>query len=879
MASKHPLRRSCAFCRARKIKCSNETICEACRRQGADCIYDFEPPRPKARNISQDSSRSDIGGPTGQASVNRQRSATIGSPTSSPVGIISEEITPVGDGDNVAQALEQKFYENFSTDAGPRSNPWQERISTYHRSIQNSAPGRNESLSAKFNPRNVKYTGILSLLTHDLVGLVTEQFGSLGCHHVEDGGARFFLCGLIGDETPTMFDNDPLGGNPLSDYGQRQQTQLIDVWFSVHPLSFLVSKTLLLRELRDGTHDEILLATMLADANFSIGDEVAVARGHVLLRWAIAQLRSRSLRSNQPSPSNGAAVDPSRMYSGISTRIFSGISTAQALMLLGWNSLCSFQIRRATCYIGLAGSIATEIKEQISSTAAPLISSRINGIDVFDVEKEVVAYLYWTTYSLSLWAFIQMGNGHFPALLPTSLTSIFLPVTEASSAIIQLDLVSENFSTLQRQKAVIREMWPLAHIVSVVAYIFALYPQDPDNIESLATRSWQEAPLLALQRIQQGKPTQDIACVCREINRVLMESIHILNRQVTEVSSRSLVLLVYHTMAIHFLFPIMPQGSVDEPMTPEVLDRLLGSAQEILHIFSLISEQPQDLFSITPSLRSSFPDAFCLAMDTCARAITLVDRKKRTGGLLVDLPTMHAYDGRMQLLASRLYATCQNEFLNQGRSLRQVRKHLRSCVRMYGGGGSRSGSSSSSSGSSGMPSPMHHPSPPPMMQASSSSDSDTMSTATTAVLGSSASSFVSPRDTTVPPALQPSLPSSESSGRSSGSNNSFSPVDDLYKPEWHSREELFHTVVDPNTLGTGGGGHLGVSDLVDMQNAWYPQMPNMIDFDVAGPMAGVQWDWPEVGGGVDATTSTAAAASDMESVLYYFENGHNKPPC
>ncbi|PHH75388.1 hypothetical protein CDD83_4408 [Cordyceps sp. RAO-2017] len=130
MASKHPLRRSCAFCRARKIKCSNETICEACRRQGADCIYDFEPPRPKARTISQDSSKAD---PTATPGVHRQRSSTCGSPKASPGSVMADDVAPLDDVENVALVLDQKFYENFSSDVGPRSNPWQERISAYHR--------------------------------------------------------------------------------------------------------------------------------------------------------------------------------------------------------------------------------------------------------------------------------------------------------------------------------------------------------------------------------------------------------------------------------------------------------------------------------------------------------------------------------------------------------------------------------------------------------------------------------------------------------------------------------------------------------------------------------------------------------------------------
>jgi hypothetical protein len=714
-------------------------------------------------------------------------------------------------------------------------------------------------VASKFSPKNVKYTGILSLLTHDLVGLVTDQFGSLGCHHVEEGGARFFLSALACDETQTMFDNVPHGGNPLSEYGQRQQTQLIDVWFSVHPLSFLVSKTLLLREIRDGTHDEILLAVMLADANFSIGDEVAIARGHVLLRWATAQLRTRPLRPNHFSQSGG-----------ISTRIFSGISTAQALMLLAWNSLCSFQIRRATCYIGLAGRIATEIKEQISSTAAPMTSSRINGIDVFDVEKELVAYLYWTTYSLSLWAFIQMGNGHFSALLPTSLTSIFLPVTEASSVIIQLDLVSENFSTLQKQKAAIREMWPLAHIVSVIAYIYALYPQENDMSDSPTTNFWQEAPLLALQRLQQGKPTQDIACVCREINRVLMESIHILNRQVTEVSSRSLVLLVYHTMAIQFLFPVLPQGTPEEGITSDLMDRFCASTQEILQIFATISEQPHDLFSHTPTLRASFPDVFCLALDTCARALTLLNSKRKMGGFLMDIGMINVYESTMETLAHRLYSMSQNDFLNQGTSLRLVRKHLKSCVRAF-----RSRSSSASI-SSGMPSPdcrsvssslPHSPLHSPHLMAPSV-DSDHMSTATTAVV--EPSPFISPMDTTIPSSMASSMPSSAGTP---ATGNPFSPSDDLQKPDWRAADELFHNVLDPRALEAASGEHLSVSDLVDLQNAWFPQMPGVMEFDMSGPMSGVQWDWTDMGPDVTAAAA-ATAGSDVDSVLYYFENGN-----
>ncbi|KAH6974879.1 hypothetical protein EDB80DRAFT_768750 [Ilyonectria destructans] len=814
MATKHPLRRSCAFCRARKIKCSNETICEACR--------------------SQDSTKSSL-------SVYRNGDATMG---------LTRQRTEVG-------VPGERFFENFSQEAdGPRSSPWQERIAAYHRALQNSLRDRPESAATKFSPKNVRYTGILSLLTHDIVGLVTDQFGSLGCHHVEEGGARFFLSGLASDDTQTMFDNPPLGSNPLSEYGQRQQTQLIDVWYSVHPLSFLVSKTLLLRELRDGTHDEILLATMLADANFSIGDEVAIARGHILLRWAIAQLHTRPLRPTQNSPNGGS--------SGISTRICSGISTAQALMLLAWNGLCSFQLRRAICYIGLAGRMASEIKDQISSTSAPMTSSRINGIDVFDVGKEIVAYLYWTTYSLSLWAFIQMGNGHFSALLPTSLTSIFLPVTEASSVLIQLDLVSENFSTLQKQKSVIREMWPLAHIASVVAYIFALYPQDSDPTETPTASFWQEAPLLALQRIQQGKPSKDIASVCREINRVLTESIHILNRQVTEASSRSLVLVIYHAMAIQFLFPEAQPMQPEEVITAEV-DRFCSSSEDILQLFAATAEQPPDLFGLTPSLRGSFPDVFCMALDTCARGLKSIHRKFHPS----DPSMLQLYESRLPMLTRRLYDMSQSDFLSQGNSIRHVRRSLKACVRMMG--------ATSGPGSSGSSSPDHNQmrsisdSPQRSPHGRATSDPEHMSAIPRIAIDSS-SPYGCAGDASTMASAMPSSSSRSSSGTST--TNSFTPFDDLGKPDWQPTDMMFNDVLDPNALGAPPGEyHISIAELVDLQNAWCPQMPTMMDFDLTGPnpVQCGQWDWP------DPNMDAATACSDMDSVYYYFDRNSKRP--
>ncbi|PYI29054.1 hypothetical protein BP00DRAFT_247633 [Aspergillus indologenus CBS 114.80] len=37
-----PMRRSCKYCSARKIRCSGQSICDMCRQKGKACVYDAE---------------------------------------------------------------------------------------------------------------------------------------------------------------------------------------------------------------------------------------------------------------------------------------------------------------------------------------------------------------------------------------------------------------------------------------------------------------------------------------------------------------------------------------------------------------------------------------------------------------------------------------------------------------------------------------------------------------------------------------------------------------------------------------------------------------------------------------------------------------------
>ncbi|KAM0333321.1 hypothetical protein ACHAQA_001982 [Verticillium albo-atrum] len=767
---------------------------------------------------------------------------------------------------DVASVLNQMWNENFTEDsqANSKPNPWRERIAGYHETLQaNLQDGLEHVVHAKFTPRNVKQTGILSLLAHDLVGLVVDKFGGLGSMFMEQGGGRFYLTGLANDTTQTMFDPPRPGPGPLLDLGQRQITQMVDVWFSMHPLSFLVSKTLLLRELRDGTHDEVLLAVIVADACFSLEDDESVVRGHAMLRWATSQLQKTPLSTKVEQPGTAAVSLPS-------------ISTAQALMLLGWNSLCQYQVRRATCYIGLSGRMAGELKDQYSSRASAMATSRINGIDVFEVEKEIIAYLYWTTYTCTLWTFMQIGS-NFAALLPTSLTSIFLPVDEKSSVLVRLDEVSDNFSTLQKQKSTIKEMWPLAHIASITAYIYALYPQEQDPSESVSTNFWQEAPLLALQRIQQGSTPQDMACLCREVHRVLMESIHLLNRQVAHQPSRSVVLAVYHTMAIHLLFPGVAPGTqlADQfGITAETIDRLISSASELINIYDHVCEQSREPLIMPSQARNSFPDIMCLALDSCARAMLFINGQKKSGALLMEAQVLQAYENRLAQLAKRLHAVSRSDALSSGGSIRLIKKHLKAVVQAYSNPASLSSSRTSLSpqydGAQQAGSSSLSRTPSRSLSATSLSESDLLSTAPTTT-GPGPSPFVNPKETTLlrPSSISRAPPNGNVAGLSHFTAttpfNAFAspPVPGSGRGGGHPKTAALGLA--DWSAGSGGklqsvgeAGHSALSGVSsaapehmallgmsagDAQASWLQANQIMMDFDMSGPQIALPWDW------------------------------------
>ncbi|KAL8718300.1 MAG: hypothetical protein Q9225_004542 [Loekoesia sp. 1 TL-2023] len=689
------MRRSCNFCRSRKIRCSGQTICSACSERNIDCVYlkEASKGRPKGsigkstpRRPSRgdnDPVRSKILPAAVESSASSSRLVSSDSPpkfgiyrpaaserhdqTSSRPSIASEESN-----NTLASELEDMFDEDFKDAGFTKSNAFQESLAAFHRRVNHDPTSTLESILGSpvedMPRRTISYAQLLYTMTQGLVEMLSVRFGNLECYQLKDPSARFYVVSLANDDTPTMFESaTPEEVNPLDTFDSHRTIQMIEVWFSVHPLSNIVSKTLFLRNYRSNTHDPILLTVMLADASYVHEDNATGDQAEALFRWAVAQLRDR--------PASEC-----------------GLSTVQMLMLLGWHELCLAHARRATCYLGYAGRIITKLQAkcvQMPETGR----SQVNGIDVAQVEAELVRNIYWLAFSITLWSFMQIDQP-YPQLLPSTIPTEFPPVDESSSAVIRLDIVSDNVSTLAKQTGMIHELWPLSHIASTTAHIYALLPRKHDMDEAAQSQSWQSQPLHQLRLLLSAN--RDISTLCINIRKVLVNAVKVLEVNVKNALSKALVLTAYHTTIIHLLFPHLDSPEDRIVVSEEILTDFCISAKSLLDLFSVVDAEHDTDHLITKIRSSTFADVFVLGLDVCSRAIDYFYARLQHGSAL-EAEKISRKAADLTSIVSDMHAISKSETLLTAKNLRLVKKKLKNVKLLFHSFGDPHGTGSSSS--------------------------------------------------------------------------------------------------------------------------------------------------------------------------------------
>lgn len=552
----------------------------------------------------------------------------------------------------LASELEEMFAEDFKDAGLATNNAFQESLAAFHRKVNNDPSKTLRSLVGaeieEIPRRTISYAQLLHTMTQGMVEMLSVRFGNLGCYQLNDPSARFYAVSLANDNTPCMFDSviteDP---NPLNEYDSHRTLQMIEVWFSVHPLSNIISKTLFLRNYKNNTHDPILLAVMLADASYVHEDDPARDKRESLFKWTVAQLRNR--------PSSEC-----------------GLSTVQMLMLLGWHELCLSRARRATCYLGYAGRIVTKLQAnliQLPNTG----HSQVNGVDVAEVEAELVRNMYWLTFSITLWSFMQIDQP-YPQLLPSSMPTGYPPVDESSSAVVKLDVISDNVSTLAKQIGMIHELWPLSHIASTTAHIYALLPRKDDASGARQSESWQSQPIYQLRLLLNQNWT--ISTLCIKIRDILLTAVKVLEVKVENALSKALVLTAYHTTIIHLLFPRLGTAEDRVFVSEELLTDFCASSKCLLELFAVVDAEHDTDHPITRIRSSTFADVFVLGLDVCGRAIEYFCSCTQECSA-VELENINRKALDLMSIASDMHSISKSETLLTAKNLRLVKKKLK----------------------------------------------------------------------------------------------------------------------------------------------------------------------------------------------------------
>ena len=674
------IRKSCHFCRSRKIRCSGQRMCAACSARNLDCVYGREASKGRPRGstassgkgaqnkdvksigqtLSQDLGRRlDGNAPASLETIQIKQQSRDNSPTLSSGLSPRKYASHVGQDELISTELEHSFRRIFPDH--PTSSQEPTLASTLF--PQEPATGiweataRENSFSSNLNSSNsittpttdtVTYRRLFFALVPGLVEMVSARFGSLGFCQSDDSLTQHFASCLSLDTTSTMFGADKQAEAPPK-YNDHQICQLIELWFFNHPLSFILSKTLLLHSYRSGTHDESLLAILLASGGFAL-DEGGTKQGQLLLQWAQSRLCQRKAGSMS-------------------------LASIQSLILLGWHEICLSRARRGYCFFEVARTAIIEYHAHLNEVPRTEIDW-INGVDVGEVELELSQKMYWLTFALKLWGALQKD---VPFLHPTPshVEVKFPPLDGVSSAVLTLDKESGNIATLGAQEKAMRELWPLSHIASTVESIYALYPRQSAVPAAFPACGWVSQTLPRLRHLL-DKPN-NLSNVCQRIRDILSDGLDNFRAGMGNHPSEIFTLSVYRTLIIHLLFPHPDAGQRVPRMTEATLKDTICFVTAFKDVLQSLC-QPALAHNVL--IESSEPESaqtLVLGLDTCSRALYQLYTLSKAGTSL-DQERLMLRQVELAELARNLHVISKHPRLRAVPTLSIVKRSLK-CVK------------------------------------------------------------------------------------------------------------------------------------------------------------------------------------------------------
>ncbi|KAF3175877.1 hypothetical protein TWF788_008347 [Orbilia oligospora] len=719
------IRKSCQFCRTRKIKCSGTARCEACTERNLDCVYAPESAKGRPRRISasaaaraaalmqatikenealQTTTSSTQNGGSFKCDSSTYSTSDFQRETSLLSSKTVESWTRLrpfmswNPNNTIAQDIDLFFRQEFGGEgsAPVPENPYLRAISTFGQRMKDidesktpatfqrrdlsdkssNSPASDMSsppadqMEVQYRAPVMSYDGVLTFMAQEVVEMVAIMYGRLGCQHLEDSAGKFYVKSCLADTSPRMFSSSVLNGtaaqkpSPLARFEQHQIVQMIESWFSLHPLSSIASKTLFLRQFRDGKHDEILLNLMVGDALY-IGDgRIGSNAGEPFFEYACALMGAR--KEDKLS-----------------------LSVMQSCLLLAWHNFCIGKGRRGTAFASLA--CAGTNKTLIQLNEKPITGQgMINGVDIGEVETELLKNINCVLSLLTLWGFMQFDTPFADFLPAVPLASESLPSDRRFSKVAELDERSGNLSARRRQDYMIKSWWALRNMTSTCSHIYALYPR---NISTALEESKKDDMFWVSVHRLRGINNQNIPLLCLRIRKVLEEAVRSLEAKKESDdlnnTAHSVPVVLYYVIMIHLLFPNVAEED-DWSVTLDTMVKFLETSEFLLGALDRFESENKDapgddrwVFSramLPPETADiAMANMMLLGIDACGRAleyfIGCVDK-----GSWQESQVVLAHRARLREVAKALLKAAKYDKLNSARRLKEVKRQVKKVI-------------------------------------------------------------------------------------------------------------------------------------------------------------------------------------------------------
>lgn len=655
------LRKSCHFCRSRKIKCSGDTRCDACRERNLECSYNEGEPkgRPRVSKRSSESNSSSwkdieqhidtqellsgrsLLGSSDRPHGSRSNSAASFEPRLTHGGATRSSLPSAEPGSVAAQLIAAFAWTDGTArlSVSKPTNVLENKVAMISDHINRHGRKIADLTPIGLQTAVLSYEDIFFTISQELIELLALRLGEIGCSQLSQDRSHYFVKSYLTESHPTMFDlanesnnfsdnaSNTISGfrNPLLTYDSHELPQLLEIWFSQHPFSFMISKTLLLRDVRQDTFDDILVSAILTDVESARNLPLSQSKSHALSTWTCLRLGTVGKKDVR-------------------------LTTIQAVILLGWQALCTGQARRALVFLAWAESQINGLRVLDQGVNV------VNGVDVGAVEAESLKNTHWLLYSIFLWIAMQTRMTTHDLLPWESPAS--LPAAEANSlAMFRLDHASGSFSTLQSQESAYHELWLLSYIAAFVSQIYKLCPRIlPSSVATdQESQDWGSEVWKRLRRL--SDPMEDVLLICTQVRQLLHDFVQTSTvQQGPHSDTRALELTVVHTILIHLLLPasvsittnntsrgsqigesesrggrrILAAGGIRK-----LVDDFCASAQALHQMFAILQRRTPTLgpaSRITMSQRSSTRGYIVLlALDACVRGLYSLWSLSRSG--------------------------------------------------------------------------------------------------------------------------------------------------------------------------------------------------------------------------------------------------------